>query len=255
MHKNTKKLLYIILVLGLNGCSAHHSTEGGMAVTAVLLSPILIPIAIVKETGKATKYMVNVTKTSLVNKSAIKQGDIKGLIEILEYYSTDSSKTDVKNAAKKMIELNDNHQLDLTQMDQVLYLAHSYSILSRYNDQNGDMKINNEKISKAWKLIQIYSEQIRLYDEEMDKLKITGDQNKINCLCNKYNTVGDSKIFDDIRVNLYLAEYNGITPKKRLDAIEKCEENLPKYEGVYLDRGGINADLFCSNVRHGLLLF
>lgn len=251
-NKYRAMLLLLLLIVGLNACSL-HSTEDKMAATAILLSPVLIPVAIVKGTTKATGEAWNTTKNSIKHKSAIKESNIKGLIQILDVYSTYSSKADIESAANKMVELYQNDKLDMTQMDQVLYLAYSYSILSSKENKYGYSKIDKEKISKAWEIIKIYSKQKQLYDEEIKKLTASGKQK--DCLCDKYNIIGDREIFDSIRTGLYLAELNDFDDEKRKEVVEKCENNIPNYEIIYMDNGGINAYLFCSNVKHALLWF
>ncbi|WP_288421981.1 hypothetical protein [uncultured Acinetobacter sp.] len=252
-NKYRAMLLLLLSIVGLNACSSPHSPEGKMVVTAILLSPVLIPAAIVKGTTKATRETWNTTKISIKHKSAIKESNIKGLIEILDVYSTHSSKTDIESAANKMVQLYQNNKLDMTQMDQVLYLAYSYSILSSKENKYGYSKINKEKISKAWEIIKIYSKQKQLYDEEMKKLTASGKRK--DCLCDKYNIIGDREVFDSIRTGLYLAELNDFDDEKRKEVVEKCENNIPNYEIIYMDNGGINAYLFCSKVKHALLWF
>lgn len=252
-NKYRAMLLLLLLIVGLSACSSPHSSEGKMVVTGILLSPVLIPAAIVKGTTQATGEAWNTTKNSIKHKSAIKESNIKGLIEILDVYSTYSSKADIESAANKMVELYQNNKLDMMQMDQVLYLAYSYSILSSKENKYGYSKINKEKISKAWEIIKIYSKQKQLYDEEIKKLTASGKQK--DCLCDKYNIIRDSEIFDSIRIGLYLAELNDFDDEKRKEVVEKCENNIPNYEIIYMDNGGINAYLFCSKVKHALLWF
>ncbi|AYO53738.1 hypothetical protein [Acinetobacter wuhouensis] len=85
MNNKYGVMLLLLLVVGLNACSG-HSSEGKMAVTAVLLSPILIPAAIIKESGKGIHYGADHIKNTLSANDVIRRGDIRGLMQILAVY-------------------------------------------------------------------------------------------------------------------------------------------------------------------------
>ena len=228
---------------GISACSSQSgSAEGKLVVAAVVLSPILFSIGIVKETGQAIGMASDSAHRNARYKTGLENEDIKVLMEIL---SDIHGSQYIYPAAQKIVELHEKKRLDEQQLDQVLYLADSYLILSRYQDKDGLWKLDAEKIQQAWKYIKIYSEQRRLYDIEKKRWQTLGKN--IDCLCDQYNILDDTDILRDIRSALYLQTMNDLNIMQRKQAFEHCEKTLPYTEELlYLDYGQVNVDSICS---------
>lgn len=252
MNKNKYKfMLLLLLVVGLNACSG-HSSEGKMAVTAVLLSPILIPVAIVKETGKGIYDGANHIKNTLNANDAIHRGDIRGLMRILAVYQTDYSSKKEAEAAVKMIELYRAHQLDLTQMDQVLFLSKAYLMSSVSINDKQEISINHENLQMAWDLIQKYSEQRKKYDLELKSLQASKQMQEADCLCNRYETVGDTDILEGIRGNLMIESLVTHPVEQQKIILAQCEKKIVEQKLLYLDYGQIGKENICSSLQSEL---
>ncbi len=244
-------LLLLLLIVGLNACS-QHSSEGKMAVTAVLLSPILIPAAIVKDSGKGIYYGVDHIKNTLNANDAIRRNDIRGLMQILAVYQTDYSTKKVEEAAVKMIELYQAQQLDLTRMDQVLFLSRAYLMSSVSINDEQKISVNHENLQMAWDLIQKYSEQREQYDLELKSLQESKQTQKADCLCNRYDIVGDSDILMSIRKNLMIESLLILPVEQQKNILAQCEKKIIEQKLLYLDYGQIGKENICSRLQSEL---
>ena len=233
-----------MLVMGLSSYNYAHGSINSLAaaVRFIALSPLLIPVKLVQETTKGIKDFQYHRAKRLEAKKALATSDISCLKKLLGYYAHSKYQYE---AAQKFIGLHQDQKLDLQQMDQTLYLAYSYLLLSTSKDQNGLIIINPESVEFAWHYITMYSAQREQFDLSVKQPQ--ENQTEQNCLCDQYDLTGDAEIFRKIRESLYLVQLNGLNRQERSEKLQNCINDFPVRELHYLDHGQVNVERICAS--------
>ncbi|WP_162994911.1 hypothetical protein [Acinetobacter wuhouensis] len=135
-------------------------------------------------------------------------------------------------------------------MDQVLFLSRAYAMSSvKINDEQ-KISINHENLQMAWDLIQKYSEQRKQYD--LESLQASKQLQKADCLCNRYDTVGDTDILMGIRENLMIESLVAQPIEQQKMILAQCEKKIVEQKLLYLDYGQIGKENICSKLQSEL---
>jgi len=142
---NFKKISPMLISMFLASCVS-HSSEGNLVVAAVVMSPILIPISIVKGTAEIAGSSIKDAKL----RNSISNGDVYSCIKALNssYRRVGGDVSLRRLAAQKMVELHQANRLNESRWENVLYLAESYRVLSE-SKAHGVIKIDQQDIDNA----------------------------------------------------------------------------------------------------------